>query len=120
MSGVVIKSIDEGAVREAMDAYARRLFAISPEVEEIIVFGSFADGTCAPGSDLDVFVVLTRWANSVWDRIPELLPGPFPLGVDLFPYTREEIAARAPSPILDAVRRSHWRYTRTKLDARPT
>jgi predicted nucleotidyltransferase len=92
LGGVVIKSIDEA---------------------EIVVFGSFADGTCAPGSDLDVFVVLTRWANSVWDRIPELLPGPFPLGVDLFPYTREEIAARAPSPVLDAVRRRRWRYTRT-------
>jgi len=99
-----------------MDAYAARLFAAHPEVEEIIVFGSFADGTWAPGSDLDVFVVLSGSAKGVRDRIPDLLPGAFPVGVDLFPFTREEIAARTPSVLLDAVARSRWRYAR--LDAR--
>jgi predicted nucleotidyltransferase len=112
LSGVVVKSVDERAVRRAMDAYAARLLAAHPEVEEVIVFGSFADGTWAPGSDLDVFVVLSRSAKSVRDRIPELLPGAFPVGVDLFPFTREEIAARAPSLLLDAVARSRWRYAR--------
>ena len=112
MSGVVVKSIDEGAVRQAMDAYAARLLVAHPEVEEVIVFGSFADGTWAPGSDLDVFLVLSRSAKDVRDRIPDLLPGAFPVGVDLFPYTREEIAARAPSSLLDAVARSRWRYAR--------
>ena len=116
LSGVVVKSIDEGAVRRAMDAYAARLFAAHPEVEEIIVFGSFADGTWAPGSDLDVFVVLSGSAKGVRDRIPDLLPGAFPVGVDLFPFTRDEIAARTPSVLLDAVARSRWRYAR--LDAR--
>jgi predicted nucleotidyltransferase len=112
LSGVVVKSIDERVVRRAMDAYATRLLAAHPEVEEIIVFGSFADGTWAPGSDLDVFVVLSRSAKSVRDRIPELLPGAFPVGVDLFPLTREEISARTPSLLLDAVARSRWRYAR--------
>jgi uncharacterized protein len=112
LSGVVVKSIDEGVVRRAMDAYAARLFAAHPEVEEIIVFGSFADGTWAPGSDLDVFVVLNGSAKRVRDRIPDLLPGAFPVGVDLFPFTREEIAARTPSLLLDAVARSRWRYAR--------
>ena len=112
MRGVVVKSIDEGAVRRAMDAYAARLLAAHPEVEEIIVFGSFADGTWAPGSDLDVFVVLSGSAKRVRDRIPALLPGAFPVGVDLFPFTREEIAARTPSLLLDAVARSRWRYAR--------
>ena len=41
MRGVVVKSIDEAAVRRAMDAYAARLLATHPEVEEIVVFGSF-------------------------------------------------------------------------------
>ena len=112
LSGVVVKSIDEGAVRREMDAYAARLFAAHPEVEQIIVFGSFADGTWAPGSDLDVFVVLSGSAKGVRDRIPDLLPGAFPVGVDLFPFTREEIAARTPSVLLDAVARSRWRYAR--------
>ncbi len=112
MSGVVVKSVDEAAVRRAMDAYAARLLAEHPEVEEIVVFGSFAEGNWAPGSDLDVFIVLSGSLKSVRDRIPDLLPGAFPVGVDLFPYTREEIAARTPSLLLDAVARSRWRYAR--------
>lgn len=112
MSGVVVKSVDEGAVHRAMDAYAARLLAGHPEVEEIVVFGSFVEGNWAPGSDLDVFVVLRESPKPVRDRVPDLLPGAFPVGVDLFPYTREEIAARTPSPLLDAVARSLWRYRR--------
>ncbi len=113
LSGVVVKSVDEAAVRRAMDAYAARLLAAHPQIEEIVVFGSFAEGTWAPGSDLDVFVVLSHSDKPVRDRIPNLLPGAFPVGVDLFPYTREEVAARVPSPLLDAVARSRWRYARS-------
>jgi predicted nucleotidyltransferase len=110
LSGVVVKSVDETAVRRAMDSYAARLLVAHPEIEEIVVFGSFAEGTWAPGSDLDIFIVLSHSPKPVRDRIPELLPGAFPVGVDLFPYTREEVAARAPSPLLAAVARSRWRY----------
>jgi predicted nucleotidyltransferase len=112
LRGVIVKSVDEGAVRRAMDAYAAALLEAHPEIEEIVVFGSFAEGRWAPGSDLDVFVVLSRSATPVRERIPDLLPGRFPVGVDLFPYTREEIAARGPSALLDAVARSRWRYGR--------
>jgi len=112
LNGVVVKSVDETAVRRAMDAYAARLLVAHPEIEEIVVFGSFAEGTWAPGSDLDVFIVLSHSSKRVRDRIPDLLPGAFPVGVDLFPYTRQEVAARGPSPFLDAVARSRWRYAR--------
>lgn len=112
MRGVVVKSLDELAVRQAMDAYATRLLAGHPEVDEIVVFGSFAEGHWAPGSDLDVFIVLSGSSRPVRDRIPDLLPGAFPVGVDIFPYTRDEIATRTPSLLLDAVARSQWRYTR--------
>ena len=52
---VAIKSIDAARVRQCADDYARRLLADHPDVEEIIIFGSFANDTYAPGSDLDVF-----------------------------------------------------------------
>jgi nucleotidyltransferase-like protein len=117
LSGVVVKSVDEAGVRLAMDAYAHRLLAVHPEIEEVVVFGSFAEGRWAPGSDLDVFIQLSYSPKSVRDRIPELLPGPFPVGVDLFPFTREEVAARSPSLLLDAVARSRWRYTREPSSA---
>ena len=112
MSSVVIKSIDESQVRRSMDAHAAHLLTTHPEVEEIVVFGSFADGTWSPGSDLDVFVVLTQANQPVRDRIPALMPRRFPVGVDLFPYTREEMAALTPSLLLGAVARSTWRYRR--------
>jgi len=113
LSTVVVKSVDEGAVRRAMDAYAERLFDLHPNIEEIVVFGSFERGTWAPGSDLDVFVVLSSSDRPVHERVVQLLPGAFPVGIDLFPFTIAEIEARRPSPLLDAVGASRWRYRRT-------
>jgi predicted nucleotidyltransferase len=112
LRGVVVKSIDAGAVRRATDAYAARLLAAWTEIEEIVVFGSFAEGTWAPGSDLDVFLVLSHSDLPIRDRIPRYLPGAFPVGVDVFPFTRDEIADRTPSLLLDAIGRSRWRYAR--------
>jgi len=112
LSSVVVKSVDEGHVRRCMDAYARRLFE-DPRVREVVVFGSFAKGNYVPGSDIDVFVLLDSSDKSVRDRIPDLLPGAFPVGVDLFPFTREEVVALAPSPVLDDIERSTWRYRRS-------
>ncbi len=97
-----------------MDDYARSLLATRPDVEEIVVFGSFESGTWAPGSDLDVLIILSSAPAPVHERVADLLPGAFPVGLDVFPYTRDEIAARQPSPLLDAARRSRWRYTRMK------
>ena len=95
-----------------MDDYATRLLSSRPDVEEIVVFGSFEQSTYAPGSDIDIFIVLSHSAMSVRDRIPDLLPGAFPVGMDIFPYTRAEEASLEPSPLLEAVRKSGWRYRR--------
>ncbi len=95
-----------------MDDYAARLLSGHPEIAEIIVFGSFAEGTFAPGSDLDVLIVLERSDRPVRDRIPLYLPGPFPIGMDLFPYTRDELRELEDSPVVKAAGRSLWRYAR--------
>ncbi len=108
-----MKSLDERTVRRAMDAWAARLLRERPEVEEVVVFGSFAAGRWAPGSDLDVFLVLGRADRPIRDRVPDYLPGPFPVGVDLFPFTRAEIEERRGSHLLATVARSSWRYRRS-------
>ena len=95
-----------------MDAYAAWLLNRHPEVEEVVVFGSFERGTWAPGSDLDVFVRLSSADRPIRERITRLLPGAFPVGIDLFPFTTAEIEERRPSPMLDAVDASRWRYGR--------
>jgi len=112
LSTVVVKSVDEGAVRRAMDAYAASLLERFPQIDEIVVFGSFERGTWVPGSDLDVFVLLTSDARPVHERVADLLPGAFPVGIDLFPLTRAEVEARRPSALLDAIDTSRWRYGR--------
>jgi predicted nucleotidyltransferase len=45
LSFVGVKSVDTAEVRRRADAYAHDLLAMYPEVEEVIVFGSFAEGT---------------------------------------------------------------------------
>ena len=110
MDTVVVKSVDERAVRRAMDGWAEALLASRPEIEEIVVFGSFAEGTWAPGSDLDVLIRLHSADRSVRERISELMPARFPVPVDLFPFTTQELAERAGSPIVAAAQRSRWRY----------
>ncbi len=95
-----------------MDAWAARLLADRADVQEIVVFGSFEQETWAPGSDLDVLIVLAGAVLPPRDRVPALLPGAFPVPVDIFPFTRAELATRQDSPVVAAAARSRWRYTR--------
>lgn len=112
MSSVVVKSIDDAEVRRRVEEYATHLLANRPEVEEIIIFGSFTKNTYAPGSDLDILIVLSDSDKSRRDRIPDYLPGAFPVGVDLFPFTRREIESMKDSAFLAEIFKSTWRYPR--------
>jgi len=113
LRSVEIKSVDAEQVRRCMDEYAAGLLATNPAVEEIIVFGSFAEDTYAPGSDLDVFIVLTSAQQRPRDRITDFLPNRFPVPMDIFPFTRAEIAELDSSPLLLAIRKSSWRYKKS-------
>lgn len=112
MDSVVVKSVDVTGVRDAADRYAAQLLAARADIEEIVVFGSFENGSWAPGSDLDILIVLSGADIPVRDRIASLLPERFPVAVDLFPFTRDELQARADSPFMAAVAASRWRYRR--------
>ena len=98
-----------------MDELAAELFSDNGELEEIVVFGSFETGDFMPGSDLDVFLILREANKPVRERMADFLPHRFPVPLDLFPFTREEMCERASSPMLEAVRRSRWRYRRSPL-----
>jgi predicted nucleotidyltransferase len=115
LTSVEIKSVDKAQVRASADEWAARLLEQRLDVVEIVVFGSFEQDTYVPGSDLDVFVLLDHADQPVRERIPDLIPDRFPVGIDLFPYTPQEVDALTPSPVLEAVQRSRWRYTRQAL-----
>ena len=57
----------------------------------MIWFGSWVSGTPTPGSDVDLCIVLSESKSRVRDRIPDYLPFGFPVGLDLFPFTTEEL-----------------------------
>jgi UTP:GlnB (protein PII) uridylyltransferase len=91
LTTVAVTWFDSEAVWRAVEAHARALGARYPEIEEIVVFGSLVRGTAVPGSDVDMLVILARSDQRFLDRIPALVPGAFPCGVDVFPYTRAEL-----------------------------
>ena len=91
MSTVSVTWFDKDAVWRAVEAHARALAVRFPEIEEIRVFGSLVKGTAVPGSDVDLLIILSASDRPFLDRIPAYLPGAFPCGVDVFPYTRAEI-----------------------------
>ncbi len=92
MSIVSVTYFDREGVRQALEEYVRAVAARHPEVEEVILFGSAARGRPVPGSDVDLLLILSRSDRRFMDRIPVFLPGRFPVAVDVFPYTREEVA----------------------------
>jgi HEPN domain-containing protein len=68
--------------------------APDPNAVAVYLFGSFARGTAVPGSDVDLLVVVDRDPRPPRDRIPDHLPGAFPVGVDVIVWTREEMEER--------------------------
>ena len=73
---------------------AGRLVRTRPEVLEVRLFGSLAEGTAVPGSDADVLIVLREHPLQRWfDRIPQYAPAfdEIDLPVELFCYTLDEL-----------------------------
>ena len=113
MSSVVVKSIDFEAIRKQTAEFARRLLETRPEVEEVVVFGSFPRGTYAPGSDIDVLLILSGSGRRFRDRSPDYVPESFPVGMDVFAYTRRELERPSTQGFLaEALRGESWRFTR--------
>lgn len=81
----------QGAVEAARQA-AQALVAACPEVHQVVLFGSLADGRAVPGSDAD-FLVITD-ADDPWlergQRYRPYLDG-WGMPVDVFAYRPEEL-----------------------------
>ena len=88
---VKITYFDKQAVEKALRKYLSELDQKYPEIEKVILFGSFLQERSVPGSDLDLLLVLRESSLPFLERIPHYMPSSFPVGVDVFPYTQEEI-----------------------------
>jgi len=93
LSGSVrITSVDRAVVVAALRDWSDEIRGRKPEILAVGYFGSYATNRYVPGSDLDVIVILAHSLHSrFFDRTPELYPESFPVGVDVFAYTVEEI-----------------------------
>lgn len=88
---VKIKYLDKPVIIKAITQLTEELSQRHPEIEEISLFGSFARDEAVPGSDVDILIILTESSLTFKDRLMEYMPLSFPVGIDIFPYTRLEI-----------------------------
>ena len=88
---VKIRYLDKPGIKKAIERLAEELPQRHPEIEKIYLFGSFARDEAVPGSDVDILIVLTDSCLPFRDRIMKYMPSSFPVGIDVFPYTRWEM-----------------------------
>jgi predicted nucleotidyltransferase len=91
---VKIFSLDREGIRAALRRHVDARYGADPNAVAVYLFGSFARGTAVPGSDLDLLVVVERDPWPPRDRLPDHLPGAFPVGVDVIVWTRAEMEER--------------------------
>jgi predicted nucleotidyltransferase len=90
-TSVEIYWLDSQAVIEKLKIVAGQIKMNHPEIDAVLLFGSLARGEAVPGSDADLLVILSSSDLPFMDRIPFYFPTGLPVGVDLFPYTRDEV-----------------------------
>jgi len=79
-------------VLEAARAWEAGLREKFPEIMRVGCFGSYARDTYAPGSDLDILIEVTATPHARRaDRAARYLPDTFPVPIELFVYTTDEL-----------------------------
>jgi predicted nucleotidyltransferase len=84
--------LDRDYISRQLDKAVDTLRA-DPNVLKVVLFGSFAEGRAAPGSDIDVLIVLQSDPRRFIERIQHYLDAFADIGIaaDVFPYTMREL-----------------------------
>lgn len=82
---------DKDKVLRQLKDYSESTKRTHPEVERMGYFGSYANDTYGPASDVDLLIILRNSSRHFLDRIPDFIPDNLSIGCDVFPYTSEEI-----------------------------
>ena len=90
-NSVKVVFADKANVLRQLKDYAKSIKRANPEVERVGYFGSYANGTYGPASDVDLLIILRQSDKRFLDRIPNFLPDNLSICCDVFPYTGEEI-----------------------------
>jgi len=90
-NSVKVVFADKANVLRLLKDYVKSIKRTHPEVERVGFFGSYANDTYGPASDVDLLVILRRSDKRFLDRIPDYIPNNLCVSCDVFPYTNEEI-----------------------------
>ena len=90
-NSVKVVFADKANVLRQLKNYAKSIKRTHPEVERVGYFGSYANDTYGPASDVDLLIILRRSDRRFLDRIPDYIPENLSVSCDVFPYTVEEI-----------------------------
>ena len=90
---VKIISLDTNDIMRRLKESAHLLKLGNHQVTDIYLFGSLAKGKAVPGSDADVMIVLRKSDKMIIDRVTDFMDSfcDVGIGVDIFPYTEEEV-----------------------------
>lgn len=92
---VQVYSVDKNAVEQALDRFVAACEQ-RQEILGVVLFGSMVEGGFGVGSDVDLLLILATSDRTFLDRISLYQPDGFPVDVDVFPYTWEEVRAGQP------------------------
>jgi predicted nucleotidyltransferase len=87
---VKVTFTDREQILKALENLIQEWTQQHPELEQVILFGSFARADYFPGSDVDVLLILQSSDQPLLSRIRQFLPTHFPVDIDVFPYTKNE------------------------------
>jgi len=89
----VFRALDRDTVLAELSRWAARQREVHPELVRAGLFGSYAKGQHAPGSDLDILLLLKKSPEPVWFmRAKDFDTSNLSVGADLFVYTEAEAA----------------------------
>lgn len=90
---VKIISLNTVDIMRRLKESARLLKLENHDVTDVYLFGSLAQGKAVPGSDADVMIVLRKSDKMIIDRVTDFMDSftDVGIGVDIFPYTEEEV-----------------------------
>lgn len=85
--------LDREAALESIKEAARAIKSSHPEVEEMVLFGSLAEGRATAFSDADILIIVSESAKRFIDRRADFIDyfQGIGLNIDLFVSTRREI-----------------------------
>ena len=82
---------NQPSIEKALNDYVAALKK-RPEIKSVYLCGSRAKGKHCPYSDMDLLILLAAGdQRRPHERIPDYLPDRFPVSLDLFIYTEDEL-----------------------------